>query len=98
LNGNAKIDSTHLGYEDHGILTCWLHLSQDGSAQGFGGWSIQPNAGFWIKRILDTVGVDSWDKLPGKHVRVDGTHRSIEGIGHIVSDKWFYPRKEIKDE
>ena len=97
MHGNAKIDSTTLGFEDHGLLTCWLNLSQSGSAQGFGGWSIKVNAGFWIERILKTVGVESWDKLPGKHVRVDGDNNRIHGIGHIIEDRWFYPKKEIKE-
>ena len=95
MNGNAIIKGVHLGYEDHELLTCWLYLDQPGSTQGFGGWSIQANAGFWIKRILDTVGVQSWDKLQGKHVRVEGSNTGISGIGHIIEDRWFYPKKEI---
>ena len=98
MNGNAIIKSTHLGYEDHGLLTCWLMLEQPGNAQGFGGWSIKSNAGFWVDRILGVVGVDSWEKLPGKHVRVDGDNLGIDGIGHIVNDKWFYPKKEEMEE
>ena len=33
---NAKITSTHLGQEDHGIFTAWLQLDYGGSGQGFG--------------------------------------------------------------
>ena len=35
---NAVIQSTMLGYEDHGILTCFLHLDYSGAGQGFGGY------------------------------------------------------------
>lgn len=37
---NVIIESTMLGYEDHGILTCWLTLSYGGSGQGFGGYAL----------------------------------------------------------
>ena len=40
MNGNAKIKSTKLGYEDHGILTCFLILEQESSSQGFGGYRL----------------------------------------------------------
>ena len=114
MKGNAIIESTMLGYEDHGIMTCFLHLKQSGSGQGFGGWCLdnrppkgkdgyrqgdrEPSrlAGFWIKRILEVVGVDKWEDLVGKHVRVDGEEfGEIRGIGHIIEDKWFYPKEEV---
>lgn len=54
--------------------------------------------GFWIKRILETVGVNKWEDLNDKFVRVIGEeYGDIEGIGHITDDKWFYPKKEIKE-
>jgi hypothetical protein len=104
MKGNARIKSTTLGYEDHGILTCFLHLEQRGTNQGFGGYRLDAPKGkdsiygtFWITRILETVGASSWEELAGKHVRVAGEdYGSIEGIGHIIEDKWFYPIKEIK--
>lgn len=37
---NALIESTMLGWEDHGILTCWLTLDYSGAGQGFGGWGL----------------------------------------------------------
>ncbi len=114
MKGNALIESTMLGYEDHGIMTCFLQLKQGASGQGFGGYGLddiplkdkkghsmgdrQPSkaAGFWIKRILETVGVDKWEDLPGHYVRVDGEEfGDIFGIGHITENKWFYPKKEI---
>ena len=116
MKGNAIIERTMLGYEDHGILTCFLYLVQTGSGQGFGGYVLDdiPKknergdrvgdrrssilCGFWIKRILEVVGVDKWEALVGKHIRVDGTNfGTITGIGHIIEDKWFYPNKEIKE-
>ena len=58
---NAQIESTMLGFEDHGIFTCFLNLDYGSSAQGFGGAAL---AGEWcseyIRHILDTVGVHKW--------------------------------------
>lgn len=114
MKGNAIIESTMLGYEDHGIMTCFIHLKQKYSWQGFGGYGLddiplkdekghcigdrQPSklAGFWIKRILETVGVAKWEDLIGKYVIVEGEDGGdITGIGHITDNKWFYPKKEI---
>jgi len=102
MEGNAQITSTMLGFEDHGILTCFLMLEQKGAVQGFGGYrldapkNVQPPMGtFWVKRILETVGVQKWEDLPGKYVRVVGEKfGDITGIDHITEDRWFYPRKE----
>ena len=105
MKGNAQIESTMLGYEDHGLLTCFLHLKQGGTGQGFGGYRLDAPKGadcalgtFWIQRILETVGASSWEQIKGKYVRVDGEEwGEIYGIGHITEDKWFYPKKEIKE-
>ena len=104
MKGNAKIESTMLGFEDHGILTCFLMLKQSGTGQGFGGYRLdapknQPSelGTFWVKKILETVGVSKWEDLVGKHIRVDGEeYGDITGIGHIIEDRWFYPKKEIE--
>lgn len=111
MKGNARIESTMLGYEDHGIMTCYIHLNQQGCGQGFGGYGLDgpwndrlkermPNklCGFWVKRILETVGVSKWEDLNGKFVRVEGDDfGEITGIGHITDEKWFHPKKEIKE-
>lgn len=104
---NAEIMSTMLGTEDHGIMTCYLHLKYDGGGQGFGGLSFDsPVLGEdgrfkrrmgnsfgleFIARVLRTVGVDKWEALPGKFVRARHTHTKVLSIGHIIEDKWFSP-------
>ena len=110
---NAKIKRVRLGY-DRGVFLCaWLHLDYGGAGQGFGGfvlnqydkdsekrigtaWGTQ-----YIQEILRVVGVDSWEDLPGKHIRVDSEHSKVHGIGNILKDEWFYPAKDLdwlKDE
>lgn len=104
---NARIASTMLGYEDHGVLTCFLNLEFDeGSCQGFGGYFLDTNApnnkrvgtayGMeFIARCLSTVGADKWEKLPGNCVRFSTEDGIIRAIGHITKDKWFCPKTDL---
>jgi hypothetical protein len=92
---NAKIDSTKLGIEDHGIMTAFLHLSFGGGvAQSFGGYNLTNSEQLkrWIKNITEVVGVEDWEELPGKYIRIenDGAGK-IQKIGNLLEDKWFDP-------
>jgi hypothetical protein len=105
---NAIIESTMLGIEDHGILTALILLDFGGSGQGFGGYALDtyniekgervpsPGCGFFIQRVLEVVGVERWEELPHKHVRVIADGGKVHAIGHIIKNKWFYPEKEFK--
>lgn len=44
-----------------------------------------------ISELLDVVGVDKWEDLPGKYIRFEdnGRSSSITKIGNIIEDKWF---------
>jgi len=102
---NAVIKKTQLGYESHGILSASLLLEWKGGGVWFGGYTLdavpgndralgrRPHAacGAWVAGILKTVGVDNWEDLPGKFVRVKtaGWGSSIKVIGHLIEDKWF---------
>lgn len=103
---NARITSTMLGYEDHGILTCMLMLDYgDCGAQGFGGWAldkyvkqIDARVGTeygmqFIVEILKTVGVEKWEDLIGKHIRVKAEHFKVHAIGNLLRDTWFSPEE-----
>ena len=68
---NAKIDKTKLGLEE-GWFTCWLYLNYGSSCQGFGGYGLGDKWGIsFIEEVLKVVGVDSWEELPGKYIRVE---------------------------
>ncbi len=102
---NAKITSTKLTMEDHGCLTFWLTLEGSGWGVGFGGYCIgkgylgsddfEADNGWGLEammRIMDVVGVDTWEKLEGQFVRVkitDGWGGSCRCIGNLMNDKWF---------
>ena len=106
---NAVIESTMLGIEDHGIMTCFLYLNYGGSGQGFGGYGLD---GFdkakdkrvgtawgmeFVRRVLETFEVDSWEKLSGKHCRVVADYGKVYRIGHIIKERWFDPEKDLAD-
>ena len=50
----------------------------------------------FISKLLATVGVESWEKLPGTHVRVDCDHGKVYRIGHVLKDKWFDPTVDLE--
>ena len=66
----ARIESTSLGFEDHGILTAWLHVTYGGSSQGIGGFALTHSAGSFIRGVLRACGVDKWEKLVGRTIYV----------------------------
>ena len=90
---NAKISGTVLGFEDHGILTCMLYLDYGGTHQGFGGYSLKHYGVDFIAQILRVVGVERWEDLIGKHVRVFANHDKVKSIGHIIEDRWYQPER-----
>lgn len=101
---NARIESTNLGFEGHGIFSYMIFLDYGGSGQGFGGYALGGDyAERTITGILTAVGVDNWEDLKGKYVRVSfgneaaGFGNKIKAIGNIIEDKWFDP-KELADQ
>lgn len=51
----------------------------------------------YIARVLSTVGVQRWEELEGKAVRMAIQGNQILGIGNLIEDVWFYPR-ELGDQ
>uniref|UniRef100_A0A6M3LCX9 Uncharacterized protein n=1 Tax=viral metagenome TaxID=1070528 RepID=A0A6M3LCX9_9ZZZZ len=106
---NARIGSTVLGSEDHGIMSFYLNLDYGGGGQGAGGYALDEydksldrriGRGHGIeiiKRILVTVGVSKWEDLPGKYVRCEQTDSKVLGIGHIIEDKWLNFKELIEE-
>lgn len=101
---NAQITKTMLGREDHGIMTfmIFVDISEAGCC-GIGGYALDYydrekdvrafNAKGLevISEILDVVGVDTWEQLEGKYIRVkdNGWGEQINDIGNLMSDKWI---------
>ena len=106
---NAKINSTSLGYEDHGIFTFYLNLEYDGSGQSAGGYALDK----YIKEkdtrigtalgmqliieILKVLDVDTWENIRGKYIRVKSDWNKVYAIGNLLKDKWLDFDQFFKD-
>ncbi len=99
---NAVITGTTLGPEGHGILSAILTLDYgDGTAQGFGGYNLTRCCGTFVRRVLEVAGVDCWEKLAGRAVRVkreDGFNGRAVRLGHYIRDDWFDPMADCEAE
>ena len=104
---NARIRSTMLGREDHGIMTFMIYIDASNFSGGIGGFCLDEYSNDIkarvfraesmeaISEILDVVGVDKWEDLPGKYIRFEdsGWNSTITKIGNIINDKWFDMKK-----
>lgn len=100
---NAIIQSTMLGREDHGIMTFMIYIGGDGFNCGVGGYCLdefdsatqtrvfRAESMEAISKVLEVVGVDKWEDLPGKYIRFEdnGCGFTVTKIGNIIKDKWF---------
>lgn len=103
---NAVIESVSLSFGDRGFLDCSLVLDYGGSGQGFGGYvlylpkswkhhELKSVAGHFLFRVMEVAGVQSWDQLKGRTIRVKAEHRKVHAIGHIVKNDWFCPEQDF---
>lgn len=95
----AKIESTHLGYEDHGIFSLNVSFDFGHSAQGTGHYSVcssesdQPDDAVGIRlvrAIVDACGVSQWEQLKGRTVYVlkeEGWSGMVRGIEPLPTEK-----------
>ena len=101
---NAKITDTSISMGDHGCLTFRITLEGDAFGVSYGGYCIghgflgsdtftaENGSGLVaMMRIMDVVGVESWEDLKGKYVRFvdDAWGSPVRKIGNIIEDKWF---------
>ena len=104
---NAKITSTKLGREDHGIMTFMIFIECCGGGCGVGGYALDaydketktrvysPKSMEIVSKILNVVGVESWEDLPGKYIRFkdNGWGCTVDEIGNVIEDKWLNLRE-----
>ena len=102
---NALITNVDLSMADHGCLTLAMTLEGGGWGVVYGGYCLGKGylgadddffdgsaAGMeYLIRIMDTVGVEKFQDLKGKYVRVANKRwgSSVKIIGNIIKDKWF---------
>ena len=109
---NAKITKVDLSMADHGVLMLQMSLQGSGWGVCFGGrvlgkgyvgakeFSGSPKGIEEIERIMDVVGVDKFNDMKDKYIRVviDGWGDGVDKIGHIIEDKWFDYKEFYGDE
>lgn len=100
---NAEIKDADLSMADHGVLTFRMTLNGDGWGVVYGGYVL--GHGYLgakefdgsakglesIMRIMDVVGVERFNDMQGKCIRVatKGWGSSVKIIGNLIKDKWF---------
>lgn len=109
---NAKITDTSISMGDYGCLTFRITLEGDAFGVSYGGYCIghgflgsdtftaENGSGLVaMMRIMDVVGVESWEDLKGKYVRFvdDAWGSPVRKIGNIIEDKWFDIDKFFKE-
>jgi len=109
---NAKITSVSLSMEDHGCLTFWVTLTGGGWGVSIGGYAIGhgylgadtfEGCGDGLEammRIMNVVGVERWEDLKDKYVRVksEGLGNQIHTIGNVLKDEWFDLKEFFEDK
>ncbi len=104
---NAIIEAAEITRGDHGLLSAWLTLNYGGSGQGFGGYclylpksfkhhKLESVAGHYIWRVMEVAGVERWEDLKGKTIRVRAEFNGVKAIGNIVKDDWFCPEDDFR--
>jgi hypothetical protein len=97
---NAMIEEVFLGIEDHGIPAININCCMGSTRQGTGCYDIRKmDLAKALVALFTIAGVDSWDKLPGKPIRVKRQDGMIKKLGHFMEDSWmdfkdFYPKSE----
>ncbi len=91
-------------------MTCYLQLDYGDVTQGFGDYALDSydeksktrigtaHGMEFIIQILNIVGVDEWNELVGKYVRVKADRCKVYEIGNIIRDEWFNPEEFFKKE
>lgn len=108
---NAQITDVSLTMADHGVLCYYLTLESGCIGVNYGGVVIGKGylgakefKGYEkgieaVMRIMDVVGVERWEDLKDKYVRVElrGWGETVDKIGNIIKDKWFSQKEFFKD-
>ena len=104
---NAEITSVSLTMADHGCLTYFIVIETSSFGCSYGGYCL--GHGYLganefdasakgleaMMRIMNVVGVERWEDLKGKYVRIvdRGFGTAVDTIGNITQDKWFNQRE-----
>lgn len=108
---NAIIKTPDLSMADHGVLTLSLPIHGRGFGVVIGGYVLGhgyvgaddfDGSDFGIEcieRIMDVVGVDTFNSMKGKYIRIASKSfgSRVHIIGNIIENKWFDEESFFKD-
>jgi hypothetical protein len=96
---NAIITDVEI-YISAGSLTAEIQAETAGGYCAIGGYALYNSpkdpwncCGYFLRRVMEVVGVEKWGDLPGKNIRVN---HGKKAIGNIIKDDWFYYEQELK--
>ena len=87
----GTIESTLLGFEDHGIFIAQICFDLGGSGQCIQACLDPSTTDGFIKRILWAVDVNTWEELVGKQARIyrDEPYQKIVAISSINGTNYY---------
>lgn len=85
---NAQVQDTFLGFEDHGMFIVQVDLDYGHARQSYQRVVNAENCKQEIITVLNVLGVDSWERVKGKHARAFVEGGLIRALGHFLNDKW----------
>jgi len=97
---NGRIKSSFLGFEQ-GMFTVHLYIETAHGTWGWGHYEIdnwdsktqsRHGSEFGVDvlvRLLKVAGVNNWNDLVGKYVRILVKDNLIYSIGNIIQDEWI---------
>ncbi len=97
-----KITSVDLSTKDYGHLVMRMWLENEGKivlfgnaflGKGYLGADLFEGSSLgieYIMRVMDVVGVSSFNDMVGKYIRVEASWgKTVDKIGNATKDKWF---------
>lgn len=84
----ATIESTMLGFEDHGMFTGMLRFKGESWGQGAPAYILNESCGSYVRTVLETLGLNEWEELKGTRCLVlrERRYDAIMGIAHLTAE------------
>lgn len=90
---NVKIKYSYLGTDEEG--TPLMQIGFEGkSGSTYCTDKITFIDASFVRDVLNTLEVRSWEELPRKFARIQLDGKRVTAIGNLIEDKWFKLRKE----
>jgi len=84
---NAKIKYSFLGVDENSSLYCQIAFEGKNGSSYTTSKIVFSNISF-IKDILNTLEVRSWEELSRKFARIKTDDKRVVAIGNLIEDKW----------